>query len=851
MKKLLFIALLVLLSSRGAHAVGTCTSAVNTQAATIGITLSGCWYIDYNGGADTNAGTTEGAALKHMPGMNGLKGGGTDHCTNTCAGISGSQAGVGFILKGGSVWPVGVFPLAFAFSGSGSTSTTGCQGSGCTYIGIDPTWNQGTVNSLYTTRDFGCTGSTPPTVTIAAPGAGVTATATVSMLGGQANFSGAKFWMQTFTITNAGSGYTANPTVTLSGGSGCSFSGANKAIVVADITRPIFDLGAPGTQWIQSDSCGATTALFYGIISNCAASSSGSNLEMSSVEVRNVTWNNATGSPSCNTGQNCEPTILQFAQGNHAGFHNIYLHSAQGGSTSVAGADGARGLAITSSTTGEIKNSVVNDIDAAYTCTESGPDVSICSWLSEAAYNAVSVHDNIAAFNEWQIAGATSVLHNEIYGTTTSSVGGHSDMVYLLVGSPSNIVVANTLYYDNENGALSQINTYSNSSYTLSGNVCPEFCGTNGSSFALDVTCGGSCGGTTQFTFLMALNTINAVSGTCMTIGTGAPWMALVIEDNMCVTSAANLYSAGTQPGSVNGNSSPTNATPNATNYKPTSFPSGYTVNNFLTPQLTSDPTQGSVFLGPNLTSSCTGINVGLCTTNSAPGAVNASFVLPASSSVWPAGAAELSGSSPTAGTPTCSPAGGTFSVTQNPTCSVAGGAPVICYTTNGTTPATNGTSGCTTGTLYTGAITISVTTTLKLIAGGTSFTDGPVQTYAYVINPVTTAPAAATFALNVLPLPLAPPIPIISSVSPASTYRGPLGFSQDGKTWATTLQLTLKGSNMTAFCQWANQPLNCTCNSPSLCFETLSMALVPVPSVATVMSGTMSPPAATTPVLN
>lgn len=147
------------------------------------------------------------------------------------------------------------------------------------------------------------------------------------------------------------------------------------------------------------------------------------------------------------------------------------------------------------------------------------------------------------------------------------------------------------------------------------------------------------------------------------------------------------------------------------------------------------------------------------------------------SSGAYPVGAFLFASGNPSAGTPTCSPAGGTFSVTQNPTCSVTGGAPVICWRI-GAVPSTNGTNGCgASSTLYTGPIAISSTSNLQLIAGGTGFTDGPVQSYTYTINPVTTAPAAATFALNVLPLPLAPLIPIISSVSPASTYRGPLGL--------------------------------------------------------------------------
>jgi hypothetical protein len=72
-----------------------------------------------------------------------------------------------------------------------------------------------------------------------------------------------------------------------------------------------------------------------------------------------------------------------------------------------------------------------------------------------------------------------------------------------------------------------------------------------------------------------------------------------------------------------------------------------------------------------------------------------------------------------------------------------------MCLTTNGTTPATNGASGCTTGTLYSGAISISSTgTVLKIIAGGTGFTDGTVssQTYTLTVANPTFAPIAGTY---------------------------------------------------------------------------------------------------------
>jgi hypothetical protein len=91
-----------------------------------------------------------------------------------------------------------------------------------------------------------------------------------------------------------------------------------------------------------------------------------------------------------------------------------------------------------------------------------------------------------------------------------------------------------------------------------------------------------------------------------------------------------------------------------------------------------------------------------------------------------------------TAGTPSCSPVGGTYNATQSVSCSVTGGAPVMCYTTNGTPPVTNGSSGCTTGTLYSGAISISASATLKVIAGGTAFLDGTVNSQIYTLTVAT-----------------------------------------------------------------------------------------------------------------
>jgi hypothetical protein len=58
----------------------------------------------------------------------------------------------------------------------------------------------------------------------------------------------------------------------------------------------------------------------------------------------------------------------------------------------------------------------------------------------------------------------------------------------------------------------------------------------------------------------------------------------------------------------------------------------------------------------------------------------------------------------------------------------------VICYNTTGS-PATNGTTGCTTGTLYSGAVSVSTSETLYAVSGGTGYTDSLVGSATYTIS--------------------------------------------------------------------------------------------------------------------
>ena len=87
-----------------------------------------------------------------------------------------------------------------------------------------------------------------------------------------------------------------------------------------------------------------------------------------------------------------------------------------------------------------------------------------------------------------------------------------------------------------------------------------------------------------------------------------------------------------------------------------------------------------------------------------------------------------IGGSSPTAATPTFSPAAGTYSSAQSVTLSDATSGATIYYTTNGSTPTASSTK-------YTGPITVSSTETLQAIAVATGDTNSAVASAAYTID--------------------------------------------------------------------------------------------------------------------
>jgi Chitobiase/beta-hexosaminidase C-terminal domain len=121
----------------------------------------------------------------------------------------------------------------------------------------------------------------------------------------------------------------------------------------------------------------------------------------------------------------------------------------------------------------------------------------------------------------------------------------------------------------------------------------------------------------------------------------------------------------------------------------------------------------------------------------------------------------------PGAVTPTPNPAGGTYTSAQSVTLTTSAG-PVICWNTAGA-PATNHSTGCTTGTLYSGAITVSSSETLYYVAGGTGYTDSAVGSATYTINyPQADTP---TFSPSAGAVPTPTTVTVSTATSACSSY--------------------------------------------------------------------------------
>lgn len=87
-----------------------------------------------------------------------------------------------------------------------------------------------------------------------------------------------------------------------------------------------------------------------------------------------------------------------------------------------------------------------------------------------------------------------------------------------------------------------------------------------------------------------------------------------------------------------------------------------------------------------------------------------------------------------TTAVPTASPAGGAFSTAQTVTLSDATSGATICYTIDGSTPAAATPGTCSHGTVYSSAISVSATTTIKAIGTLAAATNSSQLTSTYTI---------------------------------------------------------------------------------------------------------------------
>ena len=108
----------------------------------------------------------------------------------------------------------------------------------------------------------------------------------------------------------------------------------------------------------------------------------------------------------------------------------------------------------------------------------------------------------------------------------------------------------------------------------------------------------------------------------------------------------------------------------------------------------------------------------------------------------------------PSVNAPTFSPVAGLYNTTQNVTISTTTGSALLCYTTDGNTPACDATPTCTTGSAYSATVAIAATQQLRAIGCRSGYTNSSVTSGTYTIDTVApvisaTAPASSATVSN------------------------------------------------------------------------------------------------------
>jgi hypothetical protein len=704
------------------------------------------YYVDYTTGNDSNAGTSTGSPWKHAPGMQGLTPAGAstgDGCTGTCASTT-INAGDKIILKGGTVWPYTTAPWVFSPSGSSSSQLYGCAGTNCIYVGNAvgaglSAWNNGTVTSITLKRDLGgWNPGSPPSISCSGGGgSGAAATAHV-VPAAETNDPNIAGFIYHISLTSGGSSYTSAPTCTLSGG--------GIATLVTDINRSIFDLGSTQGSppvWPIGE-CGSFP-------STCAPGLviTGAYVLINGIEFRNMlTTQSGTG------GVDGEERPFVDMQGRSDTVANSYVHGMGLNcvvvNTNCSTQGGNLGAIESESPYQEMASDIVENGDIVFLGTSGQQAAGICNtnllcgsfafgyMTGTQNTGPVSVHDSVGFSNTWQLryigndsSGSDPFLsyNNEFWLTTYSAnATAHINSRYMQLIPPAVLISHNNFVHSQVGGTSSQMECGS-----PSGNVTYYFynevvwnIGTGTQDYSPGCTIylyndtmyannGGSCvnASSSGISYNITMQNLHCIQ----TPAAQNPFWATATNANFVNSSGSNIP-ANVQAASVVQSISTANG-------------QGYNNNNLFSPVSSANATvQFSTSSGTaNLTALCSGNFAALC--NDINGAAR-----PASGG-WQAGAYFFGGSiiNP-ANNPTCSPGTGTYTGTQHPTCSSTSPGAILVYTTDGSTPSTNGSGGPGNGILYTGAITIAASTTLKIVAGGNGYLDSGAVTYIYNIGP-------------------------------------------------------------------------------------------------------------------
>jgi hypothetical protein len=485
-------------------------------------------YIDYSSGNDSNSGADKGHPWKHAPGMTGQAGDGSDACASNCA-SQVPKAGDQYILRGGVVWPYTAMPFRWTWGGSGSTSAFGCTGTGCIYIGVDPSWNSGQVNAITLQRDLGGCKSAPTVAFSGGGGSGATAHAV--MMPGNSNF-GVGFILY-FVIDSPGSGYTSNPTVTVAGG------GCRNVDAVADIQRAVFDYGLKSRYaW---DYTKMTTGAF--------SLSQVSNVIIDNLEARNL-LEVATSMGGSLFG------MLGGGSGNIT-YSNNYVHNLQQTTRNIGQPESTDLIVFNKNGSGKndsssIHDNYANNAEPIYLSDGNNCRATVndpCSYDAAGIYGGGQNFNNHVYGARWlqeqgsQGANPTSSFYNnEWWLGVYSCCGGHANALYILPQTGTFYIHENVLHDIVPGMSAFYLQMSNGTTWYVYNNVIWNI-GTSTNPIGIDVGNGGGSGGGV---FNIFNNTMVGYqnAGTCVNnnAGTYDQHLTVILQNNQCITTSTPFF---------------------------------------------------------------------------------------------------------------------------------------------------------------------------------------------------------------------------------------------------------------------------------------------------------------------